>query len=374
MRKDVGEVIKHALISSEALKDLDGLLGVNLVGVLHSDFGNDLDVLSWVRLQHVVHALERLLLTKLTEEFNDLLLWDSVGVEHNSLDVSHVGVALKGSSVEADLLAHLGNLFPVVLSEQVKLEDSFSNVWCAHEVDLENFGLQVSLIWPVSLKGFKEEGSALLNFVEFQEDVDDLIDLSLWWPLVPVGDHSSKTDSGLGIDWHDLSQDFNKVWLMACLLAVWHDLVELVCLNKSLNDLVWGTRLLIDIESHLWVGLSNKITELIGHGQLLFLDPVLDEVELVLLDDWSSKLNRLDSIQLGCLQKSIEVNEDWGWSASGWQVLELVDGLLVSQESSWGISGNSGCSGIITGSKLLVEHMDEEIVSASKMESLSQFE
>jgi hypothetical protein len=63
----------------------------------------------------------------------------------------------------------------------------------------------------------------------------------------------------------------------------------------------------------------------------LLLDPILDQVELVLLDDRSCELDGLDGVQLGGLQESVEVDEDRGRSSSGWQVLELVDGLLVSQ-------------------------------------------
>lgn len=47
---------------------------------------------------------------------------------------------------------------------------------------------------------------------------------------------------------------------MTSLVAVLHNLVYLVSLNKTLDDLLRGTGLLVDIQSHLWVGLLNDIS------------------------------------------------------------------------------------------------------------------
>lgn len=370
MRENVGKIVKHALVGSKALKDLDGFLRVNLVGILDGNLGYDLDVLSWVRLEHIVHALEGLLFTKFAKEVNDLLLWDGMGVEHDSLDIGHVCVALEGSTVETNLLAHLCNLFSIVLREEIELEDSLGNVWSTHEVDLEDLGLQVSLIGSVALEGLEEEGGAFLDLVEFQENVDDLIDLGLWWTLVSVGDHSGEANSSLWVDRHDLSEDLDKIRRMSSLLAVRHDLVELVGLNESLNDLVRGARLLVDAESHLWVSLSDEVSKFVGHSQLFLLDPVLDQIELILLDNWPGKLDGLNCVQLGCLQEGVEVDENRRWTSSGRQVLELVDGLCVSQKRSWGIPRNGSSSSVVTCCELLVEHKHEEIVGTSKVEPL----
>lgn len=254
-----------------------------------------------------------------------------MGVEHDSLDVGHVRVALEGPTIEPDLFAHLGDLLSVVLGEEVELEDSLSDVRSAHEVDLKDFRLQMPLVGSVVLEGLEEEGGALLHLVELQKDGDNLIDLSLWWALISVRHHSREADSRLRIDGHDLSQDLDEIWSVAGLLAVWHDLVQLVGLDESLNHLLWRAGLLVDAEGHLWVGGSDEVSQLVSHGQFLLLDPILDQVELVLLDDRSCELDGLDGVQLGGLQESVEVDEDRGRSSSGWQVLELVDGLLVSQ-------------------------------------------
>jgi len=221
-----------------------------------------------------------------------------VSVKHNSLDISHVGVALKCSSIETNLLTHFGNLFSIVLSEQIQLEDTLSNVWSAHEVNLKDFGLEVTLIWSIAFESIQQEGSAFLDLIELQESIHDLVDVSFWWALISVGYHLGKTDSGLWVHWHDLSKDLDEIWDMSCLLAVWHNLIKLIGFDQTLDNLVWGSRFLIDVESHLWISLSNKVTELISHGKFLFLDPILNQVKLVLSNDGSSKLNRLNSIKL----------------------------------------------------------------------------
>ena len=97
----------------------------------------------------------------------------------------------------------------------------------------------MALVWAVPFQGLEEECGALLDFVELEEGVDALVDVCLWWALVSVGNHLGEVDSGLWVDWHDLAQDFHEVWDMACLLAVWHDFIELIGLNEALDDLVW---------------------------------------------------------------------------------------------------------------------------------------
>jgi hypothetical protein len=111
--------------------------------------------------------LERFFLSEFTKELNDLLFWNGMSVEHNSLDISHISVVLERSAIKTNLLTHLSNLFSIVLSEKIEFKDTFSNIWCTHKIDLENFGLQVSLIWSIAFKSFKKESSAFLDFVEF---------------------------------------------------------------------------------------------------------------------------------------------------------------------------------------------------------------
>lgn len=84
------------------------------------------------------------------------------------------------------MLAKTGNSLPIVLGEEVKLENSLSNIWGTHEIDLKEFGLEMTLISSVCLECFQKEGGALLNLVELEEHVDNLISLSLWWTLISI--------------------------------------------------------------------------------------------------------------------------------------------------------------------------------------------
>lgn len=241
-----------------------------------------------------------------------------MGVEHDSLDVHHVSIVLESSAVETNLLAHLGYLLSVILREEVELEDTFGHIRRVDQVYLKNLGLEVAFVWAVSFQGLEEECGALLDLVELEEGVDTLVDVSLWWALVSVGNHLGEVDSGLWVDWHDLAQDLDEVWDMAGLLAVWHNLVELIGLDEALDDLVWGSGLLIDAQGHLRVGLPDEIAEFVGHREFALFDPVFNQVHFVLLDDWSSELNGLDSIQFSGLQQRVEVDQKWGWSSSLW--------------------------------------------------------
>jgi hypothetical protein len=147
-----------------------------------------LNILS-VGFEHVIHACEAIFLTQLSEEINDLILLNSVGVQHNSFDVLHVSVVLKCSTVKTNLFTHLSDLFAVVLSENVKFENSFGNIWSAHEIDLENFSLKVSFVLSITLKSFEKESCAFLEFVKFKEYVYNLINLSFWWSIISVSNH-----------------------------------------------------------------------------------------------------------------------------------------------------------------------------------------
>jgi len=297
-----------------------------------------------------------------------------MGVQHHTLDVLHVGVILKCTTIQTDLLTHFGNLLSVILVEDIQLENSFCDVWSTQEIDFKDFGLKVSLVLSIALESLKKESSALLKFVELEEDVHNQINLCFWRARVSVGNHLGQTNSCLRICWHDLSQDCNKVWNMSCLFAIWHDFIELICLNQSFDDFVWRARLLVDVECQLWVGLSDEISKLVGHRQLTFFDPVLDQVQFVLGNHWSCKLHRFDGIEFGGLKKSVEINQNWSWTSCLREILEDVDGVLVSQKGSWSISGNSGSSCVISSSNLAREELLEHFIGSGQVESLGKFE
>ena len=171
-----------------------------------------------------------------------------MGVQHNSFDILHVSVVLKCTTVETNLLAHFGHLFAVILGENVKFENSFGHIWSAHQVDFENFSLEVALVLSVSFQSFKKESSTFLELVKFKEHINDLINLSFWWSVISVSNHFCKSDCGLGINRHNLSKNTNEIWNMSSLLTVRHDLIKLISLNQTLDNFIRTSRLLINVK------------------------------------------------------------------------------------------------------------------------------
>ena len=69
-----------------------------------------------------------------------------MGVHHNSSSICEISGVLQGTTVQADLLAHFANPFPIELGKQVQLEDTFRNVWSCHNVDLKEFCLKMTFV------------------------------------------------------------------------------------------------------------------------------------------------------------------------------------------------------------------------------------
>lgn len=101
-----------------------------------------------------MHALEGVLFVESAEELDDELLGDVVGVEEDTASISSVLVVLQGAAVESNLLTHASDLLSIEVSEEVELEDTFSYVRGAHQVDLEKLSLEVTFIGSVSLESF----------------------------------------------------------------------------------------------------------------------------------------------------------------------------------------------------------------------------
>ena len=101
-----------------------------------------------------MHALKGVFLIESAKEFNDKVFGDVVGVEEDTASVSSVLVVLESTSVESYLFAHASDLLSVEMSEKVELEDTFSYIRGAHQVDLEKLSLEVTFIGSVSLESF----------------------------------------------------------------------------------------------------------------------------------------------------------------------------------------------------------------------------
>jgi len=203
-----------------------------------------------------------------------------------------------------------------------------------------------------------------LEFVEFKEYINNLINLSFWLSVFSVSNHFSKTNGGLGINRHNLSKNTNKIWDVTSLFTVRHDLIKLIGFNQTLNNLVWTSRLLINVKSQLRIGGSNEISKFVGHSKFTFFNPVFNQVQLVLSNHRSSQFYGFNGIQLSCLKESIEINQNWSWTTSLWKILENVDSVLVSQKCSWGISSNVSCTSVISRSNFLVEKLLENLISS----------
>ena len=162
---------------------------------------------------------------------------------------------------------------------------------------------------------------------------------------------------------------------MACLLAVWHDLIELVSLNKTLDYLVWSTSLLEDCKGHLWVVLSDQISELITHCQLTFLHPTFNQVRLLGLKDWPHKFYRLNLVKSGtALKKGGEVYHNWllaTWRS--WKSFEFLNGIIITDESTWSITGNSSSTSDIISQHALLELSCKHLISTWKTKSCCKF-
>lgn len=123
--------------------------------------------------------------------------------DHGPLDVIQVRVVLQGALQKTGLLAKLGNMGAVVVSEHLIAKDSISHLerTCnssmysrliseisesesfknavtdlrsMHEVHLQEAGLQRSLRGTIVLQSIKQEGSALLHHIGLHEHIHNL--------------------------------------------------------------------------------------------------------------------------------------------------------------------------------------------------------
>jgi hypothetical protein len=94
-------------------------------------------------------------------------------VKQDSLGILGASVVLEGTAVQTGLFAQTCYSLSVVVSESVHLEDTLGYVRGAHEVNLEELGLEVGLVGSVISQGFKQEGGRLLNTTVLKEYLDN---------------------------------------------------------------------------------------------------------------------------------------------------------------------------------------------------------
>ena len=187
-----------------------------------------------------------------------------MGVEHDSLTVLNISVVLESSGVKSNLFTHFSNTFFVVVGEKIQLEDALCNIGCAHEINFKQLCLEMTFIRSVAFQGFEKESRSFLNSRKLEEDLENTINRSFWNTIsISCCDHHCEITSGFWILLNHSPQYFKEIWLVSCLLTVWHNLVELVCLDEALDDFIWGSSLLENAKSHLRVILSDQVSKLV---------------------------------------------------------------------------------------------------------------
>lgn len=187
-----------------------------------------------------------------------------MSVEHDSLSILNACVVLKSATIETSLFTESGNSFTIVVGEAVHLENTFSNIWGTHKVDLEELSLKVAFIGTVLDQGLKKEGSSFLDATILKEYLNYAINGSFGdVSTLAVGYHLSQSNGSLRVYWDHVAEDLDKVGSIVDLLAVRYNLICLSSLNESLNNSLWrvrGIRTHVDGESELGVELLNHIS------------------------------------------------------------------------------------------------------------------
>ena len=187
-----------------------------------------------------------------------------MSIEHDSLSILNACVVLKSATIETSLLTESGNSFTIVVGEAIHLEDTFSNIWGTHKVDLEELSLKMAFIRTVLDQGLEKEGCSFLDATILKEYLNYAINGSFWdVSTLAIGDHLGQANGSLRIYRDHVSEDLYEVRSIVDLLAVRDDLICLSSLNESLNDSLWGVsgiRTHVDGESELGVELLNHIS------------------------------------------------------------------------------------------------------------------
>jgi hypothetical protein len=162
-----------------------------------------------------------------------------MSIKQNSLGILCASIVLECTTIETGLFTKAGNSLSIILGKSVHKEDSFSYIRGAHKIDLEELCLQMTLIWSVASQCLQEEGGSLLNSSIFKENLDYTVNSSLGdISSVTIGNHLSKLNSSLRINWDYVTENLDKIRAIVNLLAVRHNLIVLASLNETLNDTV----------------------------------------------------------------------------------------------------------------------------------------
>ena len=332
---DGTEVVVQTLSGLVALKDLDEILGTELVVVLLGHLDALLHVAGTAG-HHVLEERKALLAVELAEELDDELGVHLVRVLEDTLDVGDLGVVLGGALPHTGALAELADVGPVVVGEDTVLHDGIGDLGStADEVDLQKLGLEVGMLGLVVLQGLEEEGGGLLDAVAGQEGLGGGLDVDEGTAL-GVDEALGQIQRSLGVVEEELAEHGGVVHLEADAGGVGDDLVVLPALDEAVDGLGVALAAQVDAEGHAGVGGHDEVAELLGALELVVLEPLLHELGAALLEDGLGQLDTLLLVEFAGLEEGGEVLED-GLGAAG-----LGGDLLEAGDGGGGTEGGAG--------------------------------
>ena len=374
---NAAKVIEETLSSLVLLKQVNKTDRAKKLRVLGGNVHNRLQVLADVSLHHCIETVKRLLNGQLAEELGEPLgveVGRAGDVNNDALDRFGVLVELKGLLGQTSLLAKVGNASLVEVGEHAVAQNSLGDLRGVHQVHLQETGLKAGVLGLVVLEGVEQESSSLLDHALRLEDVADTLKVNQR-SLLAVGQSGSELSTLLGVGANDVLQQLDVIRLVAGLGSIRQDLVELTSLGETSNDLLGNIGLEVDRQGHVHIVRANHVTKLLGAVQLVLLEPLLQEVFSVLLQNWLCKFDRLVAVQSTLVEEHTEVLQGVGHlTRLGGQTLELLDGVSSTQEAARGVCGNLGSLSIVASVEELLELSGVQVIGTGETSARSELD
>lgn len=323
--------------------------------------------------EHRLYALKRILNGEVSKVRDEPVGLEKIGMDNSALDIVEVGVVLESSLKKSSLLTKLGNVWSIVVRENLVAKNSISDLLRAtHQVHFEKLSLEMSFGWSIVLESIKQEGSALLDESELGENIDDLRNISQG---LIIGDEGlGELGTLIWVHAHDMSEKENVVWGKSNFLGVLDDLIELTSFSEAADNFVGCVGSKVNRKTKSCVGWFDEVSELFRALKLVFLEPFLDELLSTLSKNRSTEFESFNFVQLSGIKKNAEVLKKWGGlSGLRWNLLELLDYLVCSKNTARGLCSDFGgiCKCTLLEKKL--ELFDEKIIGTTKVTSSSDF-
>lgn len=326
--------------------------------ILGADLHSDLDILSIVS-EHFLQDLDGLVIGEFADEGHDPFLVQHMDIQTNTLNVFKLLVVLQGLLVEAFLLAEHRYFLSVELVPDLHVQDGFRHLRGSHQIQFQDLGLPLGIFRLVLLHAFQQELGQFSQAVVSQEDISQLMDIlalllaslngHLHGPLWVLGDHGG--------------EHLNIVQGAPHGLLLLHSQVHLAGLHVALHQFFLGVAGFVNSECQLHVLLFHKVAQGFRASQLIFIEPILNELFLLLLQHGLHQLDAFLLIQLALLQEGLEIDHDGlGLARGGFNVLQLVHGVRCTEDRASG--GDLGSFLVVLGDQGSVEGLLEELVGA----------